>query len=790
MPKKIISLILVVLIAILSLNSIAKADEDIKVSVSSGDTEDSILYSSLNYTQMDDLSVNTNKGSLSSSDKFVLTTSDNKLSLYVNEERCIFKVKNNVTGYVYSSALENIYEGEATASTYAPFLSSSFVIQYYNKADSYSSIPKTSYLFMTEASKYSSSEKEDMGDMEIYPYKINIKDTTDLVYEKIEDGIKLSIKLNSSFKNTDTKETIPISVGLNAYITLTNDGFNVYIPDDEITEENLYLASIFVMPSLGASRTEETKGYMVIPDGSGALLRYGSLSSKEASQRTIPIYSTNDGEETIIKNSDLTEEKRINLPIFGMVNGINQDGVYGIIKEGQYNASLVISPSGSLNIDYNFYTVKYQKRKSYLEYGITYAMPSERNPENIDVNYKFLSNDEANYIGLANDYQDYLIKEKELIKTSDGTYRTRLDFLLGDSTKALIGTKNLEMTRIKDVENILEELRNQNLDSFFINLLGWSKGGYSGTTPVKIKYNTSVSTRGEFIKLIENEENLGSIVSFYNDYVVGYSKGNFNKRSDVSKSIMNLRMIYTDDKANLYTSYYYLYPESSLNIAKKDVNRYKNNKISSITLDSIGYLLYSYYQNKNYFYRESSAAFYQELLEALSSYNTYLIEPNAYLFKYADGYLDMPLYTTSYNFYTDTIPLLSYILRGEMDYYATYMNFSANQTDYMLRMLDYGALPSYVLTEKDSFELKYTDVVELYTTKYQDWKNTIILNNSIYEPIYKLINESKVVKREVLLSGVVLNEYSNGLKIIINYTSNTLTYDSKEIGANSFKVVS
>lgn len=785
MVKKILVISLLVA-SLFTFIAIVKAD-DVEPVIGTNGIDDSILYDSLSYTQEDDISINANKGSLSASDRFVTSSEDGKLSLYLNEGRCLFKIKNNVTGYVYSSALENVYEGEATASTYAPYMSSSFVLQYYLKQDTYDNLPQPSNLFMNVVEKYDKDEKEAMGEMDVYPYDIQLSDGVELSYSDIENGKKVSLTINSSYKDAN-KNVIDISIGFNAYISLTNEGLDVYIPDSEITESNVYLSSIIVMPALGATADNSTPGYMVIPDGSGALLRYGSVA--KPSQQYLAIYGEDEGSETLVASENVLDVKTVSLPVFGLINGINQDGVYGIIKEGQYNAYLILSPSGSFNIDYNFYTVRYQKRKYYLEYGVNYQIYEERNSENIDVTYKFLSNDEANYVGMANSYQDYLIKNGELIKTSSGSYETRFDFLLGDSTKALIGTKNLVMTSILDVENILSELRDSGMEGFFINLLGWSKGGFSGTTPVKIKYNTSVSSRNAYLKLIKNETALGNVVSFYNNYVEGYQNGNFNKISDVARSIMNLKMSYVDEDITLYQTSYYLYPESSLSIAEKDVKKYNNNKISALTLDGIGNNLFSFYKNKVYYNRATSAKYYQDTLETLSGMSSYLVSPNSYLFKYMEAYLDMPLFTTAYTFYTDTVPFLPYVLRGVTDCYAKYMNFTANQTDYLLRMLDYGVLPSYVLTEEDSYNLKYTDAIDFYTTKFDDWKDTIINNDSVYKEIYSRISDSQIESRTVILSGVVLNEYSNGLKLIINYTGNTITYDEYSIGPNSFKVVS
>ena len=44
-------------------------------------------------------------------------------------------------------------------------------------------------------------------------------------------------------------------------------------------ENNIKIADIYVMPFLGATHLADTPGYMFIPDGTGALIRYKKIQT-------------------------------------------------------------------------------------------------------------------------------------------------------------------------------------------------------------------------------------------------------------------------------------------------------------------------------------------------------------------------------------------------------------------------------------------------------------------------------------------------------------------------------
>jgi len=345
-----------------------------------------------------------------------------------------------------------------------------------------------------------------------------------------------------------------------------------------------------------------------------------------------------------------------------------------------------------------------------------------------------------------------------------------------------------------DVVNEMMDLLEKKSINYITVFRGWNKDGASGSTPYKIKYNTKSGSTGQYKKLIEKANRSGNTIYFYNDYVKSYSKG-ISNNSDVALSNLMLKMNYEDGSKVLFNDYSYLYPESSLKYANKNIKQYQKLKIDSLALDSIGYMLYTYNYKKTNYSREYASNIYSQILDKLNdSFKLALFTPNNYLYKYTVDYLDAKVYSNSYQMYTDNVPFIPYVLKGYVDLYGEYLNFNAIGTDMYLRYLDYGIFPSYILTEVISSKLKYTDSYFYYTTQVNDFKDEIIDVYNTYKVGYNATLNSTVEARVVPSLGVSVIVYKNMndnsyKTLVINYNVDDYDYLGHNVSAKSYIVL-
>jgi hypothetical protein len=163
--------------------------------------------------------------------------------------------------------------------------------------------------------------------------------------------------------------------------------------------------------------------------------------------------------------------------------------------------------------------------------------------------------------------------------------------------------------------------------------------------------------------------------------------------------------------------------------------------------------------------------------------------PNQDLWKYTDRFLETPILPTQYILQTDTVPFLQLVLHGTMEMYAPYANFSFYTQRDILRMIDYNVYPSFALTHEPAHLLSSTNSLKYFSTEYEVYRDII---KQVYTEVSALLSQVKGrewLDRTVLEEGVILNEYSGGIKILINYTDGIYLYADLAVNAQSAAVI-
>ena len=792
---RVLALLMISIVSILSIFIIIKASENEAEDIEYTFSNDMIIDSTF-YTGTDNLAINTNKGKLNANDTLVTTSPNGKLELYFNETLCIFKVRNVDTGYIYASALDEVDESMCSE-YYSGFLSSSFSIYYYQYLSSTENFDiNTSRAWLTKGTKLKKSEKEALPEEERTKVKLNIAEKTVYTVENIPNGKKVSITFANA-KELNTDRGFSLGISISAYVTLDDNGLHVKIPRDEIKEENekYLLAGVMVMPLLG-SANNDMPGYMVIPDGAGALIRYGSVTGSAVAWQSYNVYGNDRGIQTqgLDEDNGMHEYKQLSLPVYGFVNGVNQDGVLCILEDGSKQARITVAPSGAYNIKTNFIIPTFTTRFNYYLYGINLTMIDSLFNDDISMTYQFLSNSEANYVGMAKKYQEYLLANNKLVRNTSGVYKTSIDVLMSDTKKSMLGYSTTQMTKLSDLKKIVDSLTEEDVN-LILNLKGWNKNGMAGATPYTYQYNTKLGSRNAFKKYLKELENAGIDAYLNDNYVVGYTRGNLNKQ-EIATSLLKLRVVFKNSANNLFTEYNYISPsyvtKLSNNLVKKGERKLG---LSGISIDNIGNILFSYYEKNTNYTRNDCYDIYDQALKTISDkYKLALSKPNDYFYKYLDAYLGMPTYANIYHLYSDNVPFVPYVIKGYVDYYGEYLNFNSLGELGYLRYLDYGAFPSFLITNEASHNLKHTDSVGSYTTCYSDWKDEIVHFNNKYLEGYTLTLNSKVYSRVVPENGVSIVTYQNidngsYTTLIINYNIEPVNYMGVAVDAHSYKAV-
>lgn len=163
------------------------------------------------------------------------------------------------------------------------------------------------------------------------------------------EGITKDIKLNESGFTADIY--VPsIGIGFTLSVTLTDTGFVAEVLEESIMEgETHKVSGFYLYPFLGYSKLGHREGYMVIPDGSGAIINLEDNDGEYTQPFSNYIYGQNIGVDeknvpTLFKGMNIVKSaENVLMPIFGMVHTDSQIGVLGIV-EGAVNIARKLKP--------------------------------------------------------------------------------------------------------------------------------------------------------------------------------------------------------------------------------------------------------------------------------------------------------------------------------------------------------------------------------------------------------------------------------------------------------------
>lgn len=605
------------------------------------------------------------------------------------------------------------------------------------------------------------------------PVKKKMISSFRMVYRNADGAAKEVCTSDTEAKITETVSgdsliinvtTSKAKINFKYIITLNDNKFNVKVNYEDIKElDENKLTSLTLFPYLGSSYKETIPGYIFIPSGSGALIRYDSPSNI-TNAYTIPFYGTN---ANITKNE---EGPVLSLPVYGVVHGEKQNAIFAEVKDGTGFATLTYSPS---NIDNGFNlvypTFNYRETYTYQIPGSEQVLmiPEDYYQSNIEIEYTVLGNENASYVGMAKSYQNDLVGRGVLTKQNNyDNVSLHIDTFGRDYEDGLIFKKYHNMTTTKDILNMNKQLSGLITGNIFYTLRAFNKGGYSNQKVSNIKWDNRLGS----LKDLDDLETY-----FYYNPIESYNK----KKTYPTNVLVNL---YNEKNyIHIETNKYKFYANVSAveKYTKKILSKYQN-----ITIDGLGYILYGDKNNK--LSREQALDLYSSLL---GDEKMPLYKPNYYLLKNSSKYLNMPLAADKFRFVSDSVPFLSILLRGYIDCYSTYINFSSNVDNDVLKCIEYGINPAYLVTQEASYELSNSLSSNYFATTYANVLDMIVENYEFINKALSQVVNAEIISREVIATGIVAVGYSNGKEIIVNYSNEDYTYNSVIIPKQGYKVI-
>lgn len=575
-------------------------------------------------------------------------------------------------------------------------------------------------------------------------------------------------------------------------------------------DESVYtLDDIQFLPYVGAGNVNN-EGYMFIPDGSGALIRFEDVLKEK-----VTISGKLYGQDYTFHKITGTHQQSMRLPVFGVVettsktesflneNGeldkvtydVNQ-GYMAIIMEGDALSTITAETGGTEN-DYNTVYTSFNPRPADT-YSIddsvsggssaTWTVVSDRKyTGNYKIRYVMLEDASlaakqgeeykyynASYMGMANAYRDYLYEDGQLTLLTDKDVEADIPLYLEtfgtiDTTEKFLSFPITVETPLTSFENLKTMYTNLNekggISNINFKLSGFANGGMSATVPSKVDIQDKVGgDKGfkEFLSFAETNK-----IGVYPDFDFAYlsDTGMFDGFSYRKNATRTIDDRYTQKKE--YDPVYQTLMETGNVVISVSAftDFYKGFKEdytdlggTSLSVSTLGYALNTDFDEDESYNREDSKKETKDFFEDLKGdFGSVMSDAgNAYVFKYVDHLLNVSLDSSRYLSASQAIPFMGIVLHGAVEIAGAPINTTGNMAYEVLKLIENGANPYFMVSYENVSELKDNELYANYfSVGYESWEEDII-------KYYEILNEAL---KDVQTETIVDHEFVQGERV-------------------------
>ncbi len=575
-------------------------------------------------------------------------------------------------------------------------------------------------------------------------------------------------------------------------------------------DETVYtLENMKILPFVGAGSAEK-QGYIFVPDGSGSIIRFEDVIKQQ-----VTVSGKLYGQDYAFHKIVGTTQQTMRLPVYGVVEeGIRTitnveegtftqvpmyNGFFAIVEEGDSLASIFAETGGTLH-KYNTIYTSFNPRPS-DQYNLadsisvggnaTWTVVSDRKyTGSYRIKYVMLEDEalakeaaekaegeyvsyEASYVGMANAYRDYLYNTEQLSKLDEKEVSENIPLYIEsfgtiDTTKKVLSfpvTVETPLTTFEDLMTMYAELEAKGIDNVNFKLTGFANGGMLPTVPSKVEFQKKAGGNKGFKEFIEfaKEKGVGVYPEF--DFVYLKNTGSFDGFSFKKDAVRTIDNRYTQKQK--YNSVYQSLVETGNVVisvtAFEDFYKGFNKDMqklgaTGVSVSTLGSDLNSDFDEDNPFNREDARAETIKLLEKLSKdYEGVMSDAgNAYALKYVDHLLNVSLDSSRYISASQAIPFMGMVLHGSVEFAGAPLNTTGNIAYEILKMIENGASPYFLLSYRNTAELKDDPLyAEYFSVQYEIWK----------EDLVKYYNEINEALKDVQTSLIVDHEFVQGERV-------------------------
>ena len=578
--------------------------------------------------------------------------------------------------------------------------------------------------------------------------------------------------------------------------TFSENNLKVDVPLDMVVYPKNY--PIIKLDLLKYMCSGKTDGYLFVPDGSGAVIDYnGNKNPQDLYSAKVYLEDYNIGSNNIAMN-----KQPVLLPVYASVS--KDSAIFAVIENGDGMAYIHAQRAGfnceynTINSSFNIVDFDYLKLKNGAGTSKIPMFSSNPYKGNITINYYFLQNEKATISEMASIYRKTLFSDKKKNNGSDdeGIYLNIINGVYGTQNNfGFVNNATVPLTTFKQTKKIIEALKAKEISNLKIELTGWMQGGYNAQVDLSNAHvDNSLGDEKEFKDLIQfSNENSAQIFPSVKVTTVDKLGGMFSKNIFGLSLDQSVERTYKNDtiKNTVVPNSYVVSPFYINNILNNFNKVYSKFKTNTICFEDIGNMYYADYNKSHNVDSQTALMTIQDLIRnQRDKYKSIMVKTaNARILPYVDYVLETPMSSSNYNIFDFDVPFYQMVIRGNVKYSGDVLNKSSDINEDLLKCIEYGSNAMFRLTFNEK-ELKNVSANELNleSSNFLYWIDDIENANKQLAPVLEKINGCEIVKFERLNEDVRMITYSNGVRIIVNYSSNAYNYNNEIIPPKQWKI--
>ena len=578
------------------------------------------------------------------------------------------------------------------------------------------------------------------------------------------------------------------------FFGITEEGFVAQILGEQIVQHGtLRISNISLLPFFGAG-TREEDGYLMVPDGSGAIIRFNNQKQTYQGYNQ-SVYGRNLAQN--IQNYTLVTQNAM-MPVFG----ISRDGgsVLGVITNGASMSTIKANVSGKIAAVNHVYPIVsfIQNESNTLLSGsdneeVSVMLSRQTKDFTYEVTYFLLDRNDG-YVEMAERYRQYL--ETNGMQTADysGQRTIGLDFIGGmKMRKTFLGVpyQAVEpLTTFADMQRIALEVQENTGNTVLVVMEDTLTGGSRSKMPVSISYASALGGKGGYQAMASALEQAG--IPFYPLYDTvtlktsgkGYSSLDSARNVSRSASRQYDYLLSSGVRETNKPAVYLLTPEAGAEVTGKLIADAVKKGVANLGLTGISNKMYGDYRKVPISQLETELAWIAALKNAAEHTDSLLLDAAyGYGLSFADVISNVPVYSSQFDVEDETIPFYQLVMSGTAELYGAPMNGNGNIRQAFLRCVEYGVSPSFRLMAAAPATLQDTDYQHYFSVSYEDWKGVI---EAMAAELADASLGQRLVNHEKLGENVYASTFADGSVVYVNYGGEAVRINGIQIPAMDF----